>query len=202
MKKFGIKKKVNTNFKAKPAIVILAIAIIGFIAVLVYSNINKPETNTDALGAEQVAQQTTAAIEPQEPAVIKPEIQTATETATITPIAPIAPKQDASADTAPTKSAVIAASIQEGQPKADINPTPPPKPATKDNATDKNKKPTYTEPETKPQQSEPQMGDKNDKGQIYIDGFGWVKDDGGGGKGTSVGNEGDQLTGHKVGMMD
>ena len=189
-------KKFNIIFKDKPAIIIIAIVIIGFIAVLIYSNINKPETYTDAVIAEPSTQQTTSAIEVQEPVITKPEVQMDTETVTI------APTQDASVDTAPTESAVIATSIQEGQPKADITATPPPKPVAKDNVTDKNKKPTYTEQDTKPQQSQPQMGDKNDKGQIYVDGFGWVKDEGGGGKGTSVGNEGDQLTGNKVGIMD
>lgn len=44
------------------------------------------------------------------------------------------------------------------------------------------------------------MGDKNDKGQIYIDGFGWVKDEGGGGKGTAVDSNGD--INKQVGSMD
>jgi hypothetical protein len=46
------------------------------------------------------------------------------------------------------------------------------------------------------------MGDRNDKGEIYIEGFGWVKDEGGGGKGTTIGKPGDQLTGNKVGVMN
>lgn len=37
--------------------------------------------------------------------------------------------------------------------------------------------------------------------QIYLLGFGWIKDEGGGSVGTMVGNPGDQLTGHKVGIM-
>ena len=37
--------------------------------------------------------------------------------------------------------------------------------------------------------------------QIYLLGFGWIKDEGGGSVGTMVGNPGDQLTGHKVGVM-
>ena len=38
--------------------------------------------------------------------------------------------------------------------------------------------------------------------QIYLLGFGWIKDEGGGSVGTMVGNPCDQLTGHKVGIMD
>lgn len=48
------------------------------------------------------------------------------------------------------------------------------------------------------------MGDVriiNGEKQIYIDGFGWIKDEGGGSQGTTVGNPGDELTGNKVGQM-
>jgi len=37
--------------------------------------------------------------------------------------------------------------------------------------------------------------------QIYLLGFGWIMDEGDGSIGTMVGNPGDQLTGHKVGIM-
>jgi len=49
--------------------------------------------------------------------------------------------------------------------------------------------------------STPKSGDKNDKGQVYVPGFGWV-DDEGENKGTQVGNDDDELTGNKVGSMD
>lgn len=39
-------------------------------------------------------------------------------------------------------------------------------------------------------------------GKVYVPGFGWVTNNGGGGSGTTVGNSGDQLTGNKVGNMD
>lgn len=86
--------------------------------------------------------------------------------------------------------------------------------------TDKSKKPSYTSSasssapanSTKQKTSSstkssgtPKMGDKrtsNGQKQVYIDGFGWVEDGGGGGKGTTVGNPGDELTGNKVGIMD
>jgi len=47
----------------------------------------------------------------------------------------------------------------------------------------------------------PKSGDKKD-GKIYVPGFGWIDDNGGGGSGTTVGNPGDELTGNKVGSMD
>lgn len=47
----------------------------------------------------------------------------------------------------------------------------------------------------------PKSGDKNEKGQIWFPGFGWV-DDEGTNTGTQVGNDDDELTGNKVGSMD
>lgn len=55
-----------------------------------------------------------------------------------------------------------------------------------------------------PLSSKPRMGDVRIVGgekQIYIDGFGWIKDEGGGSIGRAVGNPGDGLTGNKVGIM-
>ncbi|NPV89731.1 MAG: hypothetical protein HPY50_03005 [Firmicutes bacterium] len=49
------------------------------------------------------------------------------------------------------------------------------------------------------QTGEPRGGEKKD-GQVYLPGFGWVTETGG--SGTTVGNEGDELTGNKVGKMD
>lgn len=40
------------------------------------------------------------------------------------------------------------------------------------------------------QDNQPQGGDKKD-GQIYVPGFGWIKDEGGGGEGTIVDGDGD-----------
>lgn len=67
----------------------------------------------------------------------------------------------------------------------------PPKPVPKDSTTEKSKQPTYNEKDVDLEKSQPKMGDKNDKGQIYIEGFGWVKDEGGGSKGTKVHSDGD-----------
>ena len=90
-------------------------------------------------------------------------------------------------------------SIQEGQPKADVKPTEPPKPTPKGDITDKTQPPTYDEKDVKPSSSEPKMGDRNDKGEIYIAGFGWVKE-----IGESVGNivDSDGDIDKQVGIMD
>lgn len=71
----------------------------------------------------------------------------------------------------------------------------PPKdtPKTKDDLTDKSKVPTYEDKEIKPQtQTEtPKSGDKNSEGEVFVPGFGYVKDEGGGGQGTKVDSDGD-----------
>lgn len=52
--------------------------------------------------------------------------------------------------------------------------------------------------------TEPKSGDRSvidGKPHVWIPGFGWIVDEGGGSDGTMVGNPGDQLTGNKVGIM-
>jgi outer membrane biosynthesis protein TonB len=93
------------------------------------------------------------------------------------------------------------------QPKVTSKPTEPPKPKVKEPEKVKSSAvpPKYDEKQTEPNketETTPKSGDKNDKGQVYVPGFGWVKDQGGGSQGTSVGMEGDELTGNKVGSMD
>lgn len=58
-----------------------------------------------------------------------------------------------------------------------------------------------TKPASSTSPSKPKSGDKKD-GKIYVPGFGWIEDNGGGGSGTTVGNPDDELTGNKVGSMD
>lgn len=53
--------------------------------------------------------------------------------------------------------------------------------------------------ETKPQPDEPKAGDTNGS-QIYIPGFGWVENQGGGGSGTKAGDM--YENGNKIGVMD
>lgn len=52
--------------------------------------------------------------------------------------------------------------------------------------------------------AEPKSGSKtiiDGKPHVWIPGFGWIVDEGGGSVGITVGNPGDQLTGHNVGIM-
>lgn len=58
---------------------------------------------------------------------------------------------------------------------------------------------------SEPVSSEPKSGDRaiiDGKPHIWIPGFGWIVDEGGGSIGTTVGNPGDELTGNKVGVID
>lgn len=58
--------------------------------------------------------------------------------------------------------------------------------------------------EPAPAPTEPKPGDKtviDGEPHVWIPGFGWILDEGGGSVGTMVGNPGDQLTGNKVGIM-
>lgn len=84
-------------------------------------------------------------------------------------------------------------------------PAEPEKPVVKDAGALKNPDtpPVYNKEQTtvEKKSSEPKSGDKKD-GKVYIPGFGWVKDEGGGSQGVKVGNEGDKLTGNKVGQMN
>ena len=91
----------------------------------------------------------------------------------------------------------------QAEPTKPAAPTETPAPKKESETTDASKKPEYTPTETvKTESQEPAAGAKNDKGQVWFPGFGWVDDEGGGVEQGTVGNEGDQLTGNKVGEMD
>ena len=82
-----------------------------------------------------------------------------------------------------------------------VKPEPPKeKPKTQDDTTNKSKVPTYTENEVKPKsQKISNGGETNDKGQVYVPGFGWV-DKGGTNKRETVTSGGD--INKQVGKMD
>lgn len=83
-------------------------------------------------------------------------------------------------------------------------PEPPEPPVVTEPETLKNPdvKPTYEEKKTtiNNDSGRPKNGERKD-GMIYIDGFGWIVDEGGGSAGQKIGNDGDTLTGNKVGEM-
>lgn len=83
-------------------------------------------------------------------------------------------------------------------------PEPPEHPVVTEPETLKNPdvKPTYEEKKTtvNPDSDRPKNGERKD-GMIYIYGFGWIVDEGGGSVGHKMGEDGDTLTGNKVGEM-
>ena len=82
-------------------------------------------------------------------------------------------------------------------------PAEPEKPVVKDAGALKNPDtpPVYNKEQTtvEKKSSEPKSGDKKD-GKVYIPGFGWVVDEGGGGKGEVVDSDGD--INKQVGQMN
>ncbi|WP_367567696.1 DUF6550 family protein [Lacrimispora sp.] len=82
-------------------------------------------------------------------------------------------------------------------PKPDVSTSKEENPTVNPSKTSENK----TEGTVKTTPQEPAGGDKKD-GKIYVPGFGWIEDEGGGVEQETVGNEGDELTGNKVGQMD
>lgn len=82
-------------------------------------------------------------------------------------------------------------------PKPDVSASKEENPTVNPSKTSENK----TEGTVKTTPQEPAGGDKKD-GKIYVPGFGWIEDEGGGVEQETVGNEGDELTGNKVGQMD
>ncbi len=94
--------------------------------------------------------------------------------------------------------------VQTNVPEA-TKPEVPEKPTPQGDTTNPEKQPEYkpedtiiAKPSTKP--SEPKAGDKNEKGQIWFPGFGWIDDEGGGSQGEEVGSDGD--INKQVGSMD
>ena len=78
---------------------------------------------------------------------------------------------------------------------------PEPTPPASSTLTDKNKKPSYSSKPTasKKATTTPKNGERKN-GMIYADGFGWIKDEGGGGEVTVV--SGMHEGGEQVGIMD
>jgi len=101
-----------------------------------------------------------------------------------------------------SEAAVSSGTEQTIQPDP-VKPSEPEKPVAQGDATNASEPPAYKPEDTvkAPSTSQPQGGERNDKGQVYFPGFGWIEA-GGENKGITVGNPGDELTGNKVGSMD
>ncbi|PYG86802.1 hypothetical protein LY28_02829 [Ruminiclostridium sufflavum DSM 19573] len=137
-----------------------------------------------------------------------------TDTVTVTPAEASKTQKDIVvqdskvAETTKSKTQAPNTAISSGT-KQTIQPDPvkPTAPTEKPKSTDKtsDEKPTVTgKPKTTVKdntisKTEPKGGEKKD-GEIYVPGFGWVKDNGGGSQGEVVGSDGD--INKQVGTMD
>ncbi|MNO15957.1 hypothetical protein D3C76_56290 [compost metagenome] len=95
--------------------------------------------------------------------------------------------------------------VQLTKPEKTTKPTEPPKPKVKEPEKEQSPaaSPEYEEKETHPNKetaATPKAGDKNSKGQVYVPGFGWVEDQGGGTQEIETGSDGD--LNKQVGDMD
>jgi cytoskeletal protein RodZ len=91
-------------------------------------------------------------------------------------------------------------SDQKIQPDVSKPSAPSSKPQAQGNTSDSSKTPSYSSQDTSTGKSaEPSGGEKKD-GKIYVPGFGWVTDNGGGGSGSTASDM--YENGNKVGQMD
>lgn len=192
-------KKITEKARVKIRIIALSIIIVALIASI--TSILVGNSNTKTINKNSTVRNTDS-VDIQKPRENKQKIKIKVQPIVIVPqaVEQKGTSQETNQTREPKQTVGPVKSIQEGQPQTEIKPTPPPKPVPQGTVTDKTVKPDYKEEDVKPQQNQPKMGDKNDNGQIYIDGFGWVKDEGGGGKGTVV--HGMKENGNKIGIMD
>ncbi|KOF56349.1 hypothetical protein AGR56_05910 [Clostridium sp. DMHC 10] len=176
-------KKLNFNVKKNLTVTLLVVLAIALGAGLI-SYVNKTPKNKEDKVLSDINKVDEVKVE---------EIKTENEEKAKVPVINAADSTEKSSQNN------VVSSNTETVPK---KPEPPKeKPKTTDDITNKNKVPTYPEKAVKPQkESSPKGGEKNNKGQVYVPGFGWVNDEGGGGQGTNVTSDGD--INKQVGTMD
>ena len=170
--------KLKEKVKAKVGIVVFAVIVICLLVAITsmfIGNSNKDKSSVSPAEGNIVV------VDVQKPAeeksTPKVEIQ---PIVTNSPVVNEKSSQEVDQKTESKQTEALVNSIQEGQPKLEGSQTPTVNPTSRGDIADKSAKPTYKEQDINPLQSQPKTGDKNDKGQIWIDGFGWVKDNGGG----------------------
>lgn len=154
------------------------------------------------------------------PVVIVPYVSPSTSlgpSPSISPITPVpkvteAPAVESTAEAVVTDTPVLRPGVEKKQVEVPITkmtpapkPTAPPKPKPKktDKPQSPDKPPSYEEKETTPNKdtaAKPKAGDKNNKGQVYVPGFGWVEDQGGSSQGSKSESDGDWDK--QIGTMD
>jgi len=192
--------------KIKKTITVFGLSAFAIILVVVLMAMSQPAKQTDALNDTDVIASNvtpneidettpapvTAAPEVKPSEIVKPE-PTAEAKGNDIPLTVIEDKPEPPElpDTAYTGEQTDDATTDDVQAYEALDPAlknPDVKPTTT---------PAPVEP-AKPKETTPQSGDKNNKGEVYIPGFGWVKDEGGGGQGEKSVGEGslDVMVGH------
>ena len=118
-------------------------------------------------------------------------------------VPPVSSSPDTAASSGQTLDVTKEQHVETGLTESSSPSSEPKKPTVSDSSslTNSSKKPTYSKEQTHPNQSvsQPKTGDKKN-GMIYVDGFGWVKDEGGGAVGETIDGDGD--INKQVGQMD
>jgi hypothetical protein len=163
------------DFTAKKKTLIAALAVV---AICLAGGLYYYIGTLDGGGQQEAVQESTP---PAKSDVTVPGITTGSEPAVSTPEPSSQPNTTGSEPGTQGKPS-------DGKPKTSDEATPPPTPtpAPSDKAQhdpaeagDKNTPPTST-PKPAQESNTPKSGDKNDKGEIYVPGFGWIPDEGGG----------------------
>ena len=182
--------------KAKKRIIIAGLSAVCVILVIAISSQLKKDDPSDV--SIPVTPIVTDAAKP-DADIITPAVETANEPEiTVQPIEPTATSAPTKgADTADSTGTEQSIQTEPVKPKA---PTETPAVSDEKAVTNPDKEPEYKPEDTvKTNPSEPKSGDKNEKGQVYVPGFGWV-DDSGANEGTVVDGDGD--IDKQVGEMD
>lgn len=171
--------------KKRRILAALAVVCIVFIAVIAWQFEKKKPEDAVIQPSPPVSEDVspiTENLNPPPEATIAPEISPQ-------PIDPTeAPAVIEGTDTADSSGTEQSLQTEPIKPEA---PTEKPVPKAETSTTDPSKAPEYEQEDTvKTQPQEPSGGEKKD-GKIYVPGFGWIDDEGGGVKQETVGGEGD-----------
>lgn len=193
--------------KKKRVLLIASGLVIVAIGVYLWSDSSHPDDNKNV-----VTLGNTVSVATSSPTIEAPDVTKAPVISSEEPSSSSVAVPDISPQPSPTEAPILQpekevtkVEVPISQPKVTSKPTEPPKPKVKEPEKVKSSTapPKYDEKQTEPNKetaTTPKAGDKNDKGQVYVPGFGWVKDQGGGSTAVDTGNDGD--INKQIGSMD
>lgn len=184
--------------KTKKRLTLAGLGIVSIVLVIAIASQFKTEVPEDP--EVQPTQAISSEVTPSVDIPAPTEKPTETPNASVSPIEPTEKSTvTEGADTG--KSTGTEQSIQ-AEPTKPAAPTEKPTPKTESSTANTSEpKKSSTEGTVKTTPKEPAAGERNEKGQMWVPGFGWT-DDSGSNTGTKIGNDDDELTGNKVGSMD